>query len=77
MELQKAWDKAALVDYLKAQGLPLAEDVAEKLVTGLFDWVDASLVLEGGMVLAIGEPASKALRTLAMKQADKIDGVEG
>lgn len=75
--MEKAYDPKALVEELKGQGLPLAEDAAEKVVVAVFKWLDESDELSGNKIddaLKILYPHAKEL---ALKQVDKIDGTEG
>lgn len=75
--MEKAYDPKALLDQLKAQGLPLAEDAAEKVVHALFAWLEQSADLSGNKIddaLKILLPHAKEL---ALKQIDKIDGQVG
>lgn len=75
--MEKAYDPKALVQELKAQGLPLAEDAAEKVVVAVFAWLDQSAELSENKIddaLKILFPHAKEL---ALKQIDKIDGVVG
>ena len=72
-----AYDPKALLKQLADQGLPLAEDAAEKVVLALFGWLDESATLSGNKIddaLKILYPHAKEL---ALKQIDKLDGKAG
>lgn len=72
MQLTKAWDKDALVEGLKSQGLPVLEDSAEKLAKTFFDWAKQSIELEGGMFKTVGKPIIEAAEEYAMSKIDDI-----
>lgn len=75
--MEKAYDPKALVEQLKGQGLPLAEDAAEKLVVALFGWLEESAKMSENKI----DDALSALyphaKELALAQIDKIDGQVG
>lgn len=76
--MEKPFDKAALAEKLKAQGLPLAEDLAEKLALCFFEWTEESLAIHPNpIVKTIGQGAVAALKPLALQEIDKIDGLPG
>lgn len=77
MEIVKSWDKNALLEGLKAQGLPVAEEAVEKVLGVVFEWTEKSLVLDGGMAAAIGLPILMAGKPMLLAQVDKIDGQPG
>lgn len=74
--MEKAYDPKALLEELKAQGLPVLEDAAEKTVEAIFAWLDKSAELSENKIddaLRVLYPHAKEL---ALDQADKIDGVK-
>lgn len=76
MQLAKPFDFQALLDELKAQGLPMLEKDA-KLVTGVvFDWAQQSCVLQGGFA-AVAAPFFPMVKDQVLKIEDRIDGVAG
>ena len=75
-KMDKAWDKAALVEDLKQQGAPLAEEVVAKVVKTTFEWADRSMELSGGYFENFGRPALAMVRRFVVAQIDKIDGVD-
>lgn len=76
--MTKPFDFKDLVEKLKEQGLPMAEEAAEKLAGVVFAWTEESLVIHPNMLVkGIGLPAVAILKPLAMGQIDKIDGVAG
>lgn len=77
MELLVKWDKAALLEALKAEGLPMLEDGAEKVLKVVSEWTEKSLVLEGGLLGAIALPVLAIAKPMIQEQIDKIDGIPG
>lgn len=76
--MEKPFDKANLVERLKAQGLPIAEEAVEAVVKELFAWTKESLEIHpNALVKAIGVPAVEILQPLALQAVDKIDGQVG
>lgn len=76
--MEKPFDKANLVERLKAQGLPIAEEAVETVVKELFSWTKESLAIHpNALVKAIGLPAVEILQPLALQAVDKIDGQVG
>lgn len=71
--MEKAFDFKDLTEKLKDQGLPMLEDSAEKIANCVFDWLDESVLLKGGLVAALAGPALKAIRELLQDQIDNID----
>lgn len=60
MELQKAWDKSALIAELKVKGIQDAEKLVQDILDTVLDWSVASCAIEaqtnpiyaiGGMIL--------------------------
>lgn len=77
MELQKAWDKAAIADGLKQQGLPIAEEAVEKVLAVVYEWTEKSLAIQGGLQAAVGLPLLAVAKPLIQGAVDKIDGQPG
>lgn len=79
--MTKAWDVKGLLETLKAQGLPLLEDGAMKVIEGVYQWGKDSIALEkNAIVKALAAPALEAVfgpEGLARNAADKIDGEVG
>lgn len=75
--MDKPWDGKALMDMLKAEGMPSLEIGAEKIAGALFMWLEKSIELEGGLVQALASPAVAAIKKAAMDQINKIDGQPG
>lgn len=72
--MEKAYDPKALLEALKAQGLPVLEDAAEKTIEAVFTWLQESAVKSENRIddaLMVLYPHAKEL---ALGQADKIDG---
>lgn len=70
-------DTKALVEKLKGEGLPLAEDVAQKLVMVVLDWVSEEVVKSENKYDDLALAVIPAVKDLLMAQLDKIDGQEG
>ena len=73
----KAYSPKLLMAKLRAQGIVIAEDAAEVLVNGTFDWLEESAKLSENKIddmLSVGYPHA---RGLALAQVDKIDGKVG
>ena len=77
MVLAKAWDKNALIEALKHQGMELAEPAAEKLLETIVAWSQASLQLSGGIPAAVGLPLLALAQPLIKQAIDKIDPNDG
>jgi hypothetical protein len=76
--MEKAFDLKELVARLKARGIPLAEDLAEDLYREVSQWIKDSAVLHtNALVQSLVPVVMAAVDPLALKQLDKIDGVEG
>ena len=76
--MEKPFDTAALVEKLKAEGLPMAEDIAQKAVAVVFEWVSESCAIhENDLVKSIGVPAIALIKPIVDGQLDKLDGVIG
>lgn len=76
--MEKAFDFKALGEELKAQGLPIAEDAAKKLVETVVKWVnDSAAMHENVLVKTIVPVAVQALKPILDEQVDKIDGQVG
>ena len=72
--MEKAFDIKALGEELKAQGLPLLEDGAEKAYAALNTWLKKSAAIQGGLVGSILPAALDAVDGYIKAQIDKIDG---
>jgi hypothetical protein len=68
------WDRAALIEDLKQQGLPLLEENLAKVVKTTFLWAHKSMDLSGGYYSQFGKPALTMVEKFIMTQIDKIDG---
>lgn len=75
--MEKAFDIAALGEELKAQGLPLLEDGAEKVYAAVKNWLVASAAIQGGLVGSILPAALDAVDNYAKAKIDQIDGQVG
>ena len=77
MQISKPWDKAALIAGLKDQGLPIAEEAAEKLVETIVEWTEQSVSMSGGIAAMVVMPLLAAAKPEIKKALDKIDGEPG
>lgn len=78
MELEKAFDKDALVAALKAEGLPEVEDLAEKCYRAMSKWLKASADLHENAFVRSGlHGLVGALDPIMLEKIDKIDGIDG
>lgn len=77
MELVKSWDKVALVEGLKAEGLPVAEAAAEAVLKVVLEWTEKSLAIDGGLTAAVGLPLLAVAKPMIQGVVDKIDGQPG
>lgn len=75
--MEKAFDVKALGEELKAQGLPLLEDGAEKAYAAVNAWLKKSAAIQGGLVGSILPAALDAVDGFVKGKIDQIDGVEG
>jgi hypothetical protein len=72
--MEKAWDKSALIEDLKQQGLPLAEEAIAKVVKTTFAWADKSMEMSSGYFEQFGRPALAMVRKFVVAKIDEIDG---
>ena len=77
MPEKKAYDLKLLLEKLKAQGLDLAEDAAEKVVIGTFDWLEESADLSPNVYDDIAKIVYPQIKKSALGLVDKIDGHVG
>lgn len=75
--MEKAWDKQALIEELKVNGLDVAEELAKVLVEGVLSWVEKSVVLSKNKYKDFAIPVISALKPFVLKEIDKIDQKEG
>lgn len=75
--MTKAFDKDALLEEMKNQGLPLLEDGAEKVYTAFTNWLRQSASIQGGLVGSILPAALDAVDGYMTAKIDQIDGQEG
>lgn len=75
--MEKAFDVAALGVELKAQGLPLLEDGAEKVYVAVVKWLKDSAAIQGGLVGSILPAALDAVDSYVVSKIDEIDGQVG
>ena len=72
------FDTKDLVEKLKAQGLPVAEDLAERISKTVFAWVTESAIIHPNPIVKALVPAVVAtVEPLLQTQIDKIDGQPG
>ena len=74
MELQKAWDKDALVADLKAKGLVDAEKLLKDFVGSFLDWTVSSAALEAASqpLFALVPAVVSAVKPAIDAELDKI-----
>lgn len=71
----KPFDRIELQKRLEKNGVTAAEKVAEIIVVEVLQWVeDSCMIHENSIVRAIGAPAVKVIRPLALQAVDQIDG---
>lgn len=75
--MEKAYDLKALGEKLKAQGLPVLEDTAEKVYKATKEWAQESAIISKNKIDDVVAPFYDQLDKLVLPQIDKIDGVEG
>ncbi|RTL05257.1 hypothetical protein EKK58_08340 [Candidatus Dependentiae bacterium] len=76
--METPFDTKALVEKLKAQGLPLAEEAVELVVKETFAWIKESATIHPNAIVKAAVPlALQVIEPLAYKEIDKIDGKEG
>ena len=72
------FDTKDLVEKLKAQGLPVAEDLAERISKTVFAWVTESAIIHPNPIVKALVPAVVAtVEPLLQTQINKIDGQPG
>lgn len=73
--MEKAFDVKALVEKLKAQGLPLAEEAAELVVKSVFEWCEESAIIHPNAIVKAAVPlAIQVVKPLIATELNKIDG---
>lgn len=77
MPMTKPFDLADLVVRLKANGLDMVEKEAKDATSAILDWVQDSLLLQGGIAAAVAVPAVALVKPLLLKLENGIDGVSG
>lgn len=75
--MEKAFDTAVLVERLKTQGIPVAEDMAEKLAEIVLGWTEESVNIHTSPYVKFAGPVIGMIKPLLMKEIDKLDGVVG
>lgn len=75
--MTKPFDLKDLAEKLKAQGLPVAEDMAKLIVEQTLAWIEESVTLSPSKYDDFAIPVIEAMKPFIMKEIDKIDGVEG
>ena len=76
--MEKPFDTKDLVEKLKAQGLPVAEDLAERISKTVFAWVTESAIIHPNPIVKALVPAVVAtVEPLLQAQIDKVDGLPG
>jgi hypothetical protein len=75
--MQKAYDFKDLAGKLKDQGLPLAEDAAEKVYKAVKEWTIESAQLSENSIDDFGVKFFDYVDDLVLPQIDKIDGQPG
>lgn len=70
-------DTKLLVEKLKDQGLPIAEDMVEKVVIAVFDWLEEEVVKSENKYDDLLIAILPALKPTVLAYVDKIDGQEG
>ncbi len=73
----KPFDLKLLVEALKAQGLPLAEDVAKNVVEVVFKWTEDSVKLSPTPYDDFALPLLQSAKAFVLAEIDKIDGQIG
>lgn len=76
--MDKPFDTKDLTEKLKAQGLPLVEDLASKVFDSVSAWLKESAAIHDSAVVKALVPAlMDVVNPLVKAQIDKIDGVVG
>jgi hypothetical protein len=76
-EAVKAYDLKALVAKLKSHGLEVAEEGAEVVAKSVFEWLEESAKVSENKYDDLALAVLPLIKPIALKQIDKIDGVEG
>ena len=76
--MNKPFDFAALVEALKAKGLPMTEVLAETAVAEMLAWVEASAAIHPNIIVKTAVPLAVAtIKPILANELNKIDGLEG
>lgn len=77
MEMQKPYDKSALVDALKKQGIEEGEKVVKAVVSTLADWLRSSAALSNtGILGMLDDFAVPGVNYLEKLVNEKLDALE-
>lgn len=76
VKMEKPFDLKDLAARCKAQGMPMAEDMLQKITKEVFAWASDSCAMKGGM-FAVAVPLLPLVSEQILKLEDKIDGQEG
>lgn len=71
--MEKAYDLASLVGFIKAEGLEVAEDGAEAIYTGFKKWIQASAVMSVNKIDDMVAPFLSQLDGIVLPVIDKIN----
>jgi hypothetical protein len=72
-----AFDTAVLLEKLKAQGIPMAEDLVEKLALVVLEWTEESVMVHPNPYVKFVAPVLATIKPMIMAEIDKIDGTIG
>jgi hypothetical protein len=75
--MEKAYDLKELGEEIKKMGLPLAEDMVEKVAHALFNWLEKSAVVSKSTVDDLIAMMYPSIKAKVFEAVDKIDGEEG
>jgi len=73
----KAYDLKVLLEMLKKEGLDIAEDAAEKLVSTVLLWLEESAKESDNVIDDMGLIVLPKIKEFILGAVDKIDGKEG
>lgn len=73
----KAYDPKELLNKIKAQGLPVLEDGAEKLTRAVFEWLKQSAEVSATPLDDVAVAFYPHIEKMALDQIDKVDGQVG
>ena len=75
--MEKSFEVKALVEKLKAKGLPEAEKLLHTVASEGLDWIQESLAIHSNKYLALGAGLVPFFKSGILKLVEQVDGQPG